>query len=77
MESICFAAVCKRAGLPAAVLCVTLLDRLNGDQVELTPEQHEDFQHRPQAIVANFIKHHLEMLIMQFGGGEAEDKNQK
>ena len=65
MESICFAAVCKRANIPAAVLCVTLLDRLKGDQLHLTAEDHEDFQRRPQRIVANFIKQHLKILNEQ------------
>lgn len=60
MESVCFAALCKRAGVPAAILCVTLLDRLKGDQIELSPEQHEDFQMRPPRLVAKYIKKILE-----------------
>lgn len=60
MESVCFAAMCNRAGVPAAVLCVTLLDRLKKDQVDLTTEQHEDFQSRPQKIVVAYFKHVLE-----------------
>lgn len=60
MESVCFAAMCNRAGVPAAVLCVTLLDRLKGDQVELAPELHEDYQMRPPRLVAKFIKKTLE-----------------
>ena len=60
MESVCFAAMCNRAGVPGAILCVTLLDRLKGDQVELTPEQHEDYQMRPPRLVARLIKKSLE-----------------
>lgn len=60
MESVCFAAMCNRAGVPAAVVCVTLLDRLKGDQVELAPELHEDYQMRPPRLVAKFIKKTLE-----------------
>ena len=60
MESVCFAAVCNRAGVAAAIMCVTLLDRLKGDQVNLTHEQHEDFQMRPARLVAKFIKKTLE-----------------
>ena len=60
MESVCFAAMCNRAGVSAAILCVTLLDRLKGDQVELTPEQHEDFQMRPPRLVAKYIKKTLQ-----------------
>ena len=33
MESLCFAALCHHAGIRSAVVCVTLLNRLNGDQV--------------------------------------------
>ena len=33
MESLCVAAICHHAGIRAAVICVTLLDRLKGDQV--------------------------------------------
>ena len=33
MESTCFAALTHQAGIRSAVVCVTLLDRLNEDQV--------------------------------------------
>lgn len=33
MESLAFAALTHHAGIKAAVICVTLLDRLRGDQV--------------------------------------------
>ena len=33
MESLCFAALCHHAGIKSAVICVTLLNRLKGDQV--------------------------------------------
>ena len=56
MECVSFAAMCNRAQIPAAVMCVTLLDRLKGDQVVLTHDQHSDFQSRPLKIVANYIK---------------------
>lgn len=35
MESLAFAALTHHAGIRAAVICVTLLNRLNGDQVQL------------------------------------------
>ncbi|XP_068750651.1 uridine phosphorylase 1-like isoform X2 [Montipora capricornis] len=56
MESACFAAMCNRAGVAAAVLCVTLVDRLKGDQILLSKEQKEDFEMRPAKLVAKFIK---------------------
>lgn len=34
MESLAFAALTHHAGIKAAVICVTLLDRLKGDQVD-------------------------------------------
>jgi hypothetical protein len=37
MESLCFAALTHHAGIQSAVVCVTLLDRLKGDQVEIPP----------------------------------------
>ena len=35
MESTCFAALTYQAGIRSAIVCVTLLDRLNEDQVTL------------------------------------------
>ncbi|KAK2570237.1 Uridine phosphorylase 1, partial [Acropora cervicornis] len=60
MESVCFAAMCNRAHVPAAILCVTLVDRLKGDQITLPKEQKEDFEMRPAKLVAKFIKKSLE-----------------
>ena len=60
MESVCFAAMCYRARVPAAILCVTLVDRLKGDQITLLKEQKEDFEMRPAKLVAKFIKKSLE-----------------
>jgi uridine phosphorylase len=36
MESLSFAALTHHAGIKAAVVCVTLMDRLKGDQVGIT-----------------------------------------
>ena len=55
MESACFAAMCKRAGIVAGVVCVALLDRLKGDQVSLSHEEHEEFQIRPMKIILMYI----------------------
>ena len=40
----------------AAVVCVAILNRLNGDQVTATPEQLADYENRPVRAVARFIK---------------------
>jgi uridine phosphorylase len=56
MESAGFAAFCKQLGIPAACMCVTLLNRLEGDQVTSTPEQLAAFSDRPQQLLINHIR---------------------
>ena len=55
MESSCFAAMCRRAGIAAAVVCVTLVNRLQGDQVHLEPQDHEEYQIRPMKLIITYI----------------------
>ncbi|XP_005097208.1 uridine phosphorylase 1 [Aplysia californica] len=59
MESLCFAAYCYRAGIRGAVVCTTLLDRLKGDQITSPHSVMEEWQARPQKLVASFIKKRL------------------
>ena len=59
MECTALAALCHKARVKCAVVCVTLLDRLLGDQVDIPPEQYKKYQQRPQALVAGFIKSRL------------------
>ncbi|XP_068425869.1 uridine phosphorylase 1 isoform X1 [Clinocottus analis] len=59
MESSVFAAMCRLSGLRAAVVCVTLLDRLNGDQLNNSPEVLHSYQQRPQILVGYYIKKQL------------------
>ncbi|KAJ1188713.1 hypothetical protein NDU88_005470 [Pleurodeles waltl] len=59
MESSVFAAMCRLCGLKAAVVCVTLLDRLQGDQINIPHDVLADYQLRPQILIAAFIKKHL------------------
>ncbi|XP_054418672.1 uridine phosphorylase 2 [Pteronotus mesoamericanus] len=59
MESTVFAAMCRLCGLKAAVVCVTLLDRLKCDQINLPHEVLVEYQQRPQLLIANFIKQRL------------------
>lgn len=82
MESLAFAALTHHAGIRAAVICVTLLNRLNGDQVwnvrnsrsdvialenlvinqvASSKEVLNEWQNRPQNLVARYIKKHLGM----------------
>lgn len=56
MESSVFAAMCKLSGVRAAVVCVTLLDRLKGDQLNIPHEVLNSYQQRPQILVSRFIQ---------------------
>lgn len=60
MESVTFGAMCHSAGIAAGIICVTLLDRLKGDQVLLDKVQYDEFQKRPQLLAAKFIKKRLQ-----------------
>ncbi|XP_077159829.1 uridine phosphorylase 1 [Paroedura picta] len=58
MESSVFAAMCSLSGLRGAVVCVTLLDRLEGDQIITPHEVLKEYQTRPQKLVGHLIKKH-------------------
>lgn len=59
MESLCFAAMCRKAGISAAVVCVTLVNRLKEDCVILSPEDHEEYQLRPMKLIIPYIINQL------------------
>ncbi|KAB0375687.1 hypothetical protein FD755_012330 [Muntiacus reevesi] len=59
MEATVFAAMCNACGLRAAVVCVTLLNRLEGDQISSPHEVLVEYQQRPQRLVGQFIKKRL------------------
>ncbi|XP_006880881.1 PREDICTED: uridine phosphorylase 2 [Elephantulus edwardii] len=59
MESTVFAAMCRLCGLKAAVVCVTLLNRFESDQINLPHEVLVEYQQRPQLLISNFIKQQL------------------
>uniref|UniRef100_A0A8C4V580 Uncharacterized protein n=1 Tax=Falco tinnunculus TaxID=100819 RepID=A0A8C4V580_FALTI len=56
MESTAFAALC---GLWAAVGCMALLGRLEGDQIQAPRQVLWEHQQRPQRLIAAFIQKHL------------------
>ncbi|KAG9349235.1 hypothetical protein JZ751_027678, partial [Albula glossodonta] len=56
MESTVFAAMCHVCGLKAAVICVTLLNRFEGDQITTPHEVLVEYQQRPQLLVSRYIK---------------------
>ncbi|TSL54353.1 Uridine phosphorylase 2 [Bagarius yarrelli] len=59
MESTVFAAMCRVCNLKAAVICVTLLNRLEGDQISTPHDVLVEYQQRPQYLVSHFIRKHL------------------
>ncbi|KAM5190601.1 uridine phosphorylase 1 isoform 1-T1 [Callospermophilus lateralis] len=59
MESSVFASMCRTCGLRAAVVCVTYLDRLKGDQITSPHEVLAEYEQRPQRLVSHFIKKRL------------------
>lgn len=56
MEAPMFAALTKHCGIRAADVCVTIINRLEGDQVSMTSELKHEFEMRPQLVVGRFIK---------------------
>jgi len=59
MESLAFASLTHHAGIKAAVICVSIVDRLIADQVLAPKEVLHEWQLRPQKLVAQYIKKHL------------------
>lgn len=59
MESLTFAAMCRNAGIRGGVICVTLLDRLKGDQVTATAEMLMKWQKHVLHLAAMYIKDKL------------------
>lgn len=59
MEASFFAAMTSKAKVNAYVVCVTLLNRLQGDQIALEREELDTFQSKPFDLVLAYIKAHL------------------
>ncbi|XP_002054235.2 uridine phosphorylase 1 [Drosophila virilis] len=59
MEATMFASLTQKVGVRAADVCVTLINRLNGDQVSITMHEKETFEQRPFSIVGRYIQHLL------------------
>ncbi|KAG0717172.1 Uridine phosphorylase 1 [Chionoecetes opilio] len=56
MESLGFAALCYHAGVRSAVVCVTVINRLQGDQMSTPKEELNKWQEYPQVLVARYIR---------------------
>ncbi|XP_032596137.1 uridine phosphorylase 1 isoform X2 [Drosophila grimshawi] len=69
MESTAFAAITHQACIPAAVVCVTILNRLEGDQIEASCERLKDWELRPQKLIARYIHKVL------YGGDDTDSSN--
>uniref|UniRef100_A0A915B3I7 Nucleoside phosphorylase domain-containing protein n=1 Tax=Parascaris univalens TaxID=6257 RepID=A0A915B3I7_PARUN len=59
MEATCFAAMLHRAGIRGAIVCVTILDRMKGDQVDVEKSLYQEFEIRPFTLVKSFIKQQM------------------
>merc|ERR1712172_375937 len=59
MEALVFGALTHMAGVRSAVVCVTLLDRLKGDQITTPKEELLAWQTRPMEVVSRFISSQL------------------
>ena len=56
MEATALASLCNKAGFKCAIVCVTLLNRLEGDQVDIPPDVYASYQERPQNLVCDYIR---------------------
>lgn len=59
MESLCFTGLLNHAKIKAAVVCVALVNRLNGDQVSIPHELNVEYQERPFKLIGQYIMKHL------------------
>ena len=59
MESLVFTGLLNHANIKGAVVCVSLVDRLAGDQVALSHETNVEFQERPFKLIGEYIKQKL------------------
>ncbi|XP_064607157.1 uridine phosphorylase 1-like [Liolophura sinensis] len=59
MESLLLTALCHKAGISCATVCVTLVDRLEEDQLTNSRETMVEWQSRPLTLVTGYIKHKL------------------
>jgi len=51
---------CNRAKIRGAVVCVALLNRLNGDQIAATPADLASYSEHTITLVLNYVKAALE-----------------
>ncbi|KAF7491479.1 Uridine phosphorylase 1 [Sarcoptes scabiei] len=59
MEALVFGSMCQMACVRGAIVCVTLLNRLDGDQIASSKACLRELQNRPQRLVLDYIKYKL------------------
>ena len=60
MEANLFLSFCKRAGVKGSVMCISIVNRLQGDQIETPKELLKLFENRPLQIIVQMIKNRLQ-----------------
>jgi|GEM_PF-1295082 len=55
MESVAMASFCNLANIPAAMITVTLLNRLDGDQVSTSATELDEFSERSRTVAINYL----------------------
>nr|XP_036675544.1 uridine phosphorylase 1-like isoform X3 [Drosophila suzukii] len=65
MEASMFASVTKKVGVKAGDVCVTVVNRLQGDQVTVTMDQKHEFEQRPFLVVGRYIKKLLSQNLLK------------
>ena len=70
MESCAFSSLCHRAGVRGAVVCVTLIDRLQSDLMSAVDVQrYDELVRRPHSLIARFIKRQVGLKIKENRSG--------
>nr|XP_046915636.1 uridine phosphorylase 2-like isoform X2 [Dermatophagoides farinae] len=62
MEALAFGSMCRYVNVDAAIICVTMVNRLDGDQIQLTKQEYHELQKRPQKLAIDFIKKRLAII---------------
>ena len=56
MEALQFASFTRELGIPAATLCVALIDRMVTDQVTISGEEIAAYEEHPGKLICEFIR---------------------
>ena len=67
MECTVLASLCSKTGVKGAICCVSLVDRLQGDQVAISTETYKKYQDRPRTLLLKFLRKRLQKEKHPFG----------